>query len=451
MDKKPAAGLARSLLSILGFLLLIIGTVVFFVGLLIFIGVNLINMLIPKSLSSTLLPSDTTFIEAFSMIAGVSMIVISRLFHTSGKWLKRNERKGAILAILLSAVSLAGLFFAAVSLNLTIIGDIIYLLIVLYLAIIISVIMGWKQMYGGLEEVFPGVGYFLAAGFFIFILFTFLYILFPVQSLSISNISTQSLFSVFTGSFGYSNVHSAHLNYSYPNSLVNINLNGVLGSAGSLLSVTNSSNAKTDNLTKILHNTSINLLLPVQFILSSIGNSPQFASNLKSFNVTDYLKQNSSQNARKYLEGYFPELSQFYFIVTGREIINSSNNVSIFDLSPSKLIVYLKKYNITAVNSSFPINVTKYMLSNATYNKSFGKYLPSQLLLVNMSNHVGVQIIYSGNKIFNISRIPFSSAQMSMYVTNSTICFEFGADFSNKTESEFSLSSLYIQRTIKCN
>jgi hypothetical protein len=384
------------------------------------------------------------------MIAGISLIVVSRLFHTSGKWLKHNEKKGGILAILLAVSSLAGLFLALISLNLTIIGYIFYIIVLLYIAVILSVLISWKNMTGGLEEVLPGVGSFLAAGFFIFIMFAVLFTLFPTQSLSLSSVGTQSIFSVFTGSFGHSTFRSAGLNYSYPNYLININLNGILSSTSSLLSLSNSSNMSTQNISRILDNTSLNLLIPNSFLVSAVGNSPGFASGLKSINITKYLKQNDSENARKYLKSYFPQLNQFYFIMTGKERLNSSNNISIFRLSPSQLGSYLKKFNITAVNSSFPINITGYMLSNATYNKSIGGYLPSQLLLVNMSNHVGIELIYNSEKIFNLTRIPFYSVAMSMYIQNSTVCFEFGADFPAQTENEFNLSTLYIQRTIKC-
>ena len=119
--------------------------------------------------------------------------------------------------------------------------------------------------------------------------------------------------------------------------------------------------------------------------------SPEFASNLKAFNISQYTKQNSSKNARAYLENYFPELNQFYVIVTGEQRINSSNNVSILSLSPSKFESYLKKLNITRLNSSFPINAT-----NLLYNKSYqklGKYLPSEMFFINMSNNVGVEMI----------------------------------------------------------
>ncbi|MGC8533746.1 MAG: hypothetical protein ACP5MV_03940 [Candidatus Parvarchaeum sp.] len=305
-------------------------------------------------------------------------------------------------------------------------------------------------MNGGLDEVLPGVGSFIAAGFIIFVMFAVLYAMFPNQSISISSISSQSLFSVFTGSFGHSTFHSANLNYTYPSYLININLNGIFSSAGSLLSFSNSTNASSKNITKMLENTSLSVLIPNSFLFSAIGNSPDFISNLKNINISTYLKQNSSENARKYLESYFPELSQFYFIITGRERINSSNNISVFHLSPSQLIVYLKKYNITNVNSSFPINLTQY-ISNSTYNRTVVNYLPSQLYLVNMSNHVGIEVIYNSKKIFNITRVPFYSASLSMYIQNSTLCFEVGADFPSNTENNFVESSLFIQRTIKCS
>ena len=450
MDTGSNAGSARLILSIIGFLSLAAGLILFFIGLLIFLGVNVIDAFLPKAVSSVLLPSDVAFLSAFGMISGISLIVVSRLFHTSGKWLKHNEKKGGILAILLATSSLAGLFLALISLNLTIIGYVFYIIVLLYIGVIVSVLIGWKNMTGGLDEVLPGVGSFLAAGFFIFILFAVLYTLFPVQSVSLSSVGTQSIFSVFTGSFGHSTFRSAVLNYSYPNYLININLNGILSSASSLLSLSNSSNMSTQNISKILDNTSLNLLIPNSFLVSAIGNSPEFASDLKSINITKYLEQNSSENARKYLESYFPQLNQFYFIITGKEHLNSSSNISIFHLSPSQLGTYLKKFNITTVNSSFPINITKYMLLNATYNKTVGRYLPSQLLLINMSNHVGIEVVYDSEKLFNLTRIPFYSAAMSMYIQNSTVCFEFGADFPSQTENEFNLSTLYIQRTIKC-
>ncbi|MCL4375945.1 hypothetical protein M1558_00420 [Candidatus Parvarchaeota archaeon] len=447
--KSDAAGTARILLSIIGFISLIIGLAFLFIGLLLFLGINVLSAFLPKSVISAFLPSDINFISGAGIVLGISIIVFSRLFHASSKWLKENRVKGGVLAILLSVFSLLGLAIAGISFNLTFSGYVFYLLIIIYAAIIISILTSWKDMNGGLEDVFPGVGYFFAAVFLIFILFAVLYAFFPLQSGSLSNLGSQSLFSIFTGSLGKSTFHSTDINYSYPNSLVNINLNGVFASAGSLLSSSNSSNISNDNLTKVLENTSINVLLPTSFIVSAIGNSPEFASNLKAFNISQYTKQNNSKNARAYLENYFPELSQFYFIVTGEQKLNSSNNVSILSLSPSKFESYLKELNITKLNSSFPINAT-----NLLYNKSYqklGRYLPSQMFFVNMSNNVGVQLIYQSNKIFNITKVPFYSASIEMYVKNSTICFEFGADLSPSNERTFNASYSLVGSTLKCS
>ena len=447
--KKDAAGTARILLSIIGFILLIIGLAFLFIGLLLFLGINILSAFLPKSVISAFLPSDISFISGAGIVLGISIIIFSRLFHTSSRWLKENRVKGAFLAILLSVSSLIGLAIAGISFNLTFSGYIFYILIIIYVAIVISILTSWKDMDGGFEDVLPGAGYFFAAVFLIFILFAVLYAFFPLQSSSISNLSSQSLFSIFTGYFGRSTFHSTTLNYSYPNSLVNINLNGIFASAGSLFSSSNSSNITSNNLTKVLENTSINVLLPTSFIVSAVGNSPEFASNLKAFNISQYTKQNSSKNARAYLENYFPELNQFYVIVTGEQRINSSNNVSILSLSPSKFESYLKKLNITRLNSSFPINAT-----NLLYNKSYqklGKYLPSEMFFINMSNNVGVEMIYQSNKIFNITKVPFYSASIAMYVKNSTICFEFGADFSPNNERIFNASYSLISGTLKCS
>ena len=447
--KNNTASTARILLSIIGFISLIIGLAFLFIGLLLFLGINVLSAFLPKSIISAFLPSDISFISGVGIVLGISIIIFSRLFHASSKWLKESRVKGGVLAILLSISSLIGLAIAGISFNLTLSGYVFYLLIIIYIVILISIITSLKDMRGGLEDIFPGVGYFFAAIFLIFLFFIVLYAFFPLQSSSISNIGSQSLFSIFTGSLGKSAFHSTTINYSYPNSLVDINLNGIFASAGSLLSSNNSSNTSTDNLTKVLENTSINILLPTSFIVSAIGNSPEFASNLKTFNISQYSKQNNSKNARIYLEKYFPELSQFYFIVTGKQNINSSNNVSILSLSPSKFESYLKKLNVTKLNSSFPINAT-----NLLYNKSYeklGKYLPSQMFFVNMSNNVGVELIYQSNKIFNITKVPFYSASIEMYVKNSTICFEFGANFSPGNEQIFNASYSLIGNTLKCS
>jgi hypothetical protein len=381
---------------------------------------------------------------------GISAIITGRLFHTSSKWLKKGEKKGGILAILLSVTALAMLFVIAFSLNFTITGYILYLIIFVYAAIIISVLLGWKDMDGGLEEVLPGLGSFIAAGFVIFLFITVLFSMFPAQSTSLSNIGSQSLFSIFTGSLGQSSFQSAAINYTYLNSLVNINLNGLFSSVGVLISETNHSKINLNNTTKLLDNTSLNLLLPTSFIVSTVGNSPEFLSSIGNFNISQYLKQNGSKTARNYLEKYLPELNQFYFIITGKQTTNSSNNLSILGLSPSKFESYLKSQNISTLNSSFPINATKYLYSSYS-NKELGRYLPSQMFFINMSNRVGLQFIYNGSRIFNITRIPFYAASIEVYVQNSTTCFELGADFSQNTEKIFNLSSYLVEKTLKCS
>lgn len=448
--EKPSSNTARILLSILGVIFLIIGGIAFFIGLLLFLGIDVIGPLLPKSISTVLLPSNIGFISAVSMVFGVSALITSRLFHTSSKWLKKGEKKGGILAILLSVASLVILFVGVVSLNFTITGDILYLIILIYAAIIISVLLSWKDMNGGLEEVLPGLGSFIAAGFVIFLLIMILFSIFPTQSNSLSTVGSQSLFSIFTGSLGQSSFQSAAINYTYPNSLVNINLNGLFSSIRSLLSETNYSNISSSNVTNSLGNTNLNLLLPNSFIVSAIGNSPNFLPNIGKFNITQYLKQNSSSTARNYLEKYFPELDQLYLIITGKQTTNSSNNISILGLTPSKFEIYLKSMNIIGLNSSFPINATKYIYSSNS-NKELDRYLPSQMFFINMSNHVGLQFIYNASRIFNITKIPFYSASMALYVQNSTTCFEFGVDFSKNTEKNFNLSSYFIEKTLKCS
>ncbi len=447
--KSNIAGTACILLSIIGFISLIIGVSVLFIGLLLFLGINLLSAFLPKAVISVFLPSDIDFISGAGIVLGLSIIILSRLFHTSSRWLKEKRVKGGVLGILLSASSLIGLTIAGISFNLTFFGYIFYLLIIVYVAIIISILTSWKDINGGLEDVLPGAGHFFAAVFLIFIFFAALYAFFPLQSSSLSSLGSQSFFSIFTGSLGKSTFYSTTINYSYPNSLVNINLNGIFASTGSLLSSSNSSNMSTDNLTKVLENTSIAVLLPTSFIVSAIGNSPEFASNLKALNISQYIKQNDSKNARAYLEKYFPELSQFYFIITGEQKINSSNNVSIMNLSPSKFESYLRKLNVSELNSSFPINATS-LLYNKSYQK-LGEYLPSQMFFVNMSNNVGVQLIYKSSKIFNITKVPFYLASIEMYVKNSTICFEVGADFSSSHERIFNASYSLIGSTLKCS
>ena len=441
---------AMILLSILGAIFLIIGVIVFFIGLLLFLGINILSAFLPKSISTALIPANISFISAVSIIFGVSAIIISWLFHTSNKWLKKSEKKGGILAILLSISALAILFVAAFSLDFTITGYTLYLIMLVYAAIIISVLLGWKDMNGGLEEVLPGLGSFIAADFVIFLFITIVFTVFPTQSNSLSAVGSQSLFSIFTGSLGQSSFQSAAINYTYPNSLVNVNLNGIFSSIGVLLSESNYSKGSSGNVTKFLDNSSLNLLLPTSFLVSAVGNSPSFMSNIGNFNLTKYLKQNSSETARTYLEGYFPELSQLYFIVTGEETTNSSANLSILGLSPSKFEAYLKSQDISGLNSSFPINATKYLYSSYG-NEELGRYLTSQMFFINMSNKVGLQFIYNESRIFNITRIPFYSASIEVYVQNFTTCFEFGADFSKITEKAFNLSSYFVEKTLKCS
>ncbi len=448
--KRHPSNTARILLSILGVIFLLFGGIVFFIGLSLFLGVNVLSAVLPKSISTVLLPSNIGFISAASIFLGISAIIAGRLFHTSSKWLKKGEKKGGILAILLSVTALAMLFVIAFSLNFTITGYILYLIIFVYAAIIISVLLGWKDMDGGLEEVLPGLGSFIAAGFVIFLFITVLFSMFPAQSTSLSNIGSQSLFSIFTGSLGQSSFQSAAINYTYLNSLVNINLNGLFSSVGVLISETNHSKINLNNTTKLLDNTSLNLLLPTSFIVSTVGNSPEFLSSIGNFNISQYLKQNGSKTARNYLEKYLPELNQFYFIITGKQTTNSSNNLSILGLSPSKFESYLKSQNISTLNSSFPINATKYLYSSYS-NKELGRYLPSQMFFINMSNRVGLQFIYNGSRIFNITRIPFYAASIEVYVQNSTTCFELGADFSQNTEKIFNLSSYLVEKTLKCS
>ncbi|MEM0143473.1 MAG: hypothetical protein QXL94_05935 [Candidatus Parvarchaeum sp.] len=441
---------ARFFVSLIAIILLIIGLIVFFAGILIFIGVDLLSDFLPKYVISNLLPQDLNFIDGFLIAAGISTIIASRLFHTSGKWLKQNERKGAILAILLSISSIIVLVSSVIYLNLTLLGYTLDIFLLIFIAIIISVLLNWADMNGNIEDVLPGVGYFVAAGFVIFLIFIILYAFFPLQLSSISSVGSSSFLSVFTGNFGIRTVHSEALNYSYPASVVNINLTGLITAANADISLENNTLNQT-NTSKLLENTSLNLLIPNSFILSAIGNSPEFLTNLKSINVNYYLEQKNASLARRYLESELPPLSGLYVILTGYQKLNTIHNVSLLSLSPSKFDSYLKKLNVRGVNSSFPINLTDYINSNKTYDNEFNGYIPSQLLLVNMSNHVGIDVIYNQSRIFNLTRIPFYSASISLYQSNDTLCFDIGVDFAENSFNSFNQSFYTVERTLKCN
>ncbi len=440
---------ARLLSSIIGIILLILGLITFSIGLLIFIGVNLISYILPKYIVSGLLPQDITFIDGITIAFGISTIIFSRLFHSSSKWIKNNERKGGLLAILISVTSIIILSFFATYLNFTFLGYIVYILILAFIGIIVSVILNWKKMVDKTTEILPSVGYFIAAIFVIFLIFAGLYMLFPYQLSVISSTSSSSIFSIFSGNFGLKTVYSQKLNYTYPASMVSINLTGIISSTTAAFSLNNISHNNTS--TKLIQNTSLNLLLPNSFILSSIGNSPEFIYNLKSMNISYYLKLKNISSARSYLENNFPPLNQLYFELVGYQNLNSSYNVSIFDTSPSKFEYYLRNINATYVNSSFPVNITNYIYSNKTYYNEFGKYLPSQLYLVNMSNHVGIELEYNQYKIFNITHIPFYSIYLSLYESNKTLCFGLGADFSPSNERIFNASYSITRSTLKCS
>lgn len=441
---------AVMLLSIMGILLLITGFITLLGGFIMLTGVDILSLVLPKAIKALLLPGDINFIALLGITGGMSLIIISRLFHTSSKWLKQNERKGAILATLISAFSLIFLSILVTVMNLTVIGYVVYFAILLYAAIMLSVVFSWMDMNGGIDQVFPSVGYFFMSAFIIIILFSLMYTMFPKQSTSLLSVGSASFFSVFSNNTGTDNFYSSGLNYSYPNSLININLGSLASSIGSLLSLNRTYSVTNENISSILNNATINLLLPSSFISSVVGNFPGFATKLGSLNITDYRRENSSVDARRYLEAYFQPLTQLYLVMTGSQKVNFSGNVTFFKLSPNKLQSYLKLLNVSNVNSSFPINITKYAFSNETENKTYGQYLPSQLLLVNMSNHVGIQLTYDQSKVFNLTRVPFSSFSLSFYVQNSTLCFEFGAVFPERMQNYFYESFSRIQKTLSC-
>ncbi len=438
---------ARVLLMFIGIISLILGAIILSAGILIFIGVNLFAVILPKYLISDLLSQNTSFIDGLLIASGVSIIIISRLFYTSSKWVKKNERKGGLLAILLSAFSIVLLTFFAVYLKFTLLGDLVYVFILIFIGIILSVMLNWSKFLGGLEEVLSGAGYFIMAGFMIIIIFGVLYIFFPSQLLLTYSTGSSSLYSVLSGNFGVKVYNSINLNYTYPADTVNINLAGLMPSAASAFSVKTSNNKTEGNLSQ---NIDLNVLVPNSFILSIIGNSPSFISDLKSLNISHYLKQNSSA-AREYLESEFPPLGYLYFDLVGYEELNSSYNISIFNISISKLKKYLKIMNITEVNSSFPINITKEIYSNSSYYDELGGYLPSQAFLVNISNHSGIELIYNQYKMFNITKIPFYTTYVSLYQNNKTVCFEVGADLSKSQLSNFNTMFYAVQRTLVCN
>lgn len=443
-DNAHVAGL---LLTLMGVLLFLLGLITLSVGILLFIGFNLFAVILPKYIISSLLPQDISFIDGIIIASGASIIIISRLFHTDSKWIKLNERKGGLLAILLSLSSIALLAFFVVYLNLTALGDVVYSLIFIFLAIILSVIINWNKMAGGLEEVLPGIGYFIAMCFSIFIIFGFLYIFFPLQLSSITSVGTSSFYSILSGNFGVKTFNSTKLNYNYPSNTININLAGIVSSATSAFSISNVSN--TTGTQNLLRNSSLNIIIPNAFLLSAAGNSPLFINNLRNMNLSYYFRQNAS-SARNYLQNKFPPLSNMYMYFVGYERLNSTNNISIFNIPPSELSYYLKSMNSTKVNSSFPINVTNYIYSNLSYG-AFNGLLPSQLLLVNISNKVGIELSYNQNKLFNITRIPFYAASILLYENTSMICFEIGADFPQSQLHNFETSFNVIQKTLRCN
>jgi hypothetical protein len=440
---------ARTIFLIVGTALLIAGVITLLAGLLTFIGSNLLISILPKYIVLGLLPQDISFVDGLMIVFGLAAIITSKLFYTSKKWLGQNKKRGGLLAILLASSSLFLFVIFEIFLNLTLLGDVIYIFLLLFTIVILSVLLNWNRMTGGLEEVMPGVGYFIAASFVIFLVFTTFYMLFPLQLSSISSVGGSSFFSILVGSQGIRTVNYTTLSYSYPLNSINVNLTGLISHTTAAFSVTNNSLNQT-NVSKLLGNTNLNILLPNSFILATIGNAPAFISNINSINISYYTKGRNASFARRYFEDKFPPLRNFYMQMIGFQRLNSTYNESLFALSPSKLKYYLEEINITSVNSSFPINITHYVYSNLTYDKEFGKYLPSQLLVVNMSNHVGINIVYNQSVIFNITRIPFYYASISLYQSNNTLCFEIGADFAKSQFSNFNKSLYTVQRTLNC-
>ena len=334
----------------------------------------------------------------------------------------------------------------------------LYAGIFIYAALLLLIVLSFANLEGGVEEVSSGVVPFVAGIIIILVSFSVVYFMFPSQLSAAYSIGSSSAFSIFSGSNHLSKFSSGTLNYSYPSNMVPIDLNSVASFVSSHIGIGNGLN-NSNNSKSIFPNVTMTVLLPYQFIFSMIGNSPSLVGEIKSFNLsktaTGYSKQNTPAGARNYLESKFPPLKDLSVIAVGSQFLNASHsNLSFFKMSPSAFQHYLQGTNFTGFNRTFPVNITGYMLSqiknNASANNSITAVLPSEILLVNISNHIGFQLGYSQNKIFNLTHLPFSVFSAAFYITNSTLCFTVGTVFPSSMAGSFHAAFSSVEKSMKC-
>jgi hypothetical protein len=457
--KKGRPYAAPFLMWIIGVLTMIVGVLTLFIGILVTLGVRILDAVLPHSVSAYIFPDTLSFIGALIIVLGISAIVVSRLFHLSGRWLKENQMKGAVLGMALCVSALMILFVFGTSFFSTFISYLLYIGISLYTALLLLIILSLNGLESGLNGLSYGLTAFFVGGIIIIVSFLVVYMMFPSQLSSAYSLGSSSVFSVLSIQNHLNKFSSSSLNYSYPASMTSINLNSVASFVSSYIGVGNKINNSNTSRSSFT-NMTITVLLPYQFILSAIGDAPSMVNSVKSFNLSstasEYLKQNNSEAARKYLESEFPPLKDLSLIVVGSQLLNTSHsNLSLFKLSPSAFQRYLSGLNVTGINRTFPINITGYMLSqmkkNTVNNSSLAAVLPSEILLVNISNHVGFQLSYSNNKIFNLTRIPFSGFSAAFYIQNYTLCFEVGAVFPSRMTGSFYTSFFDVEKSMRCS
>ena len=459
MEKKQRPYAAPFLMWLIGVLTMIVGSLTLFIGILVTLGVRILDAFLPRSVSAYLFPNTLSFIGALIIVLGISAIIVSRLFHLGGRWLKENQVKGAVLGMALCVSALAMLIVFGASFFSTSISYLLYIGIFVYAALLLLIILSLNGLDGGLNGLSYGLTAFFAGVIVIIISFSMIYIVFPSQLSSAYSLGSSSIFSVLSSPNHLSKFSSGSLNYSYPSSMASINLNSVASFVSPYIGVGNKINVSNTSRNSFA-NTTITVLLPYQFILTTIGDAPSIANSIKSFNLSktaeEYSKQNNSEAARKYLESEFPPLKDLSVIVVGSQLLNTSHsNLSFFKMSPSAFQHYLSGLNVTGINKTFPINITGYMLSQiknkTANNSSAAAVLPSEILLVNISNHIGFQLGYSQSKIFNLTRVPFSGFSAAFYIQNSTLCFEVGAVFPSDMTGSFYTGFSDVEKSMKCS
>ncbi len=443
------ASFAITLFFVLSLIFLIVGVLSLIIGFLATVGANFLLDLLPSSITHSLLPKDVLFMGPLMIVAGISLIIFSRITRAARKWLGERKVNGIVLGILLSAIFTFFLVFVSIYVPSVNVGSaILYILIILFVLAIISMLSQTRPLEGGVVDAVYGIVPLLIGVVIIAVMFSILYTVFPQQTGSFSSLAFSPL-SYFIASSSVSTFNSSSISYAYPSYFININLNNITSSFSSYIGLGN----KSANISKG-SNLSLDLLLPSQFIISTIESIPSI--NFKNVNITNltdaYLSKKNASAARSYLINRFPPLAYFSVIAVGSQKINSS--VSLFNETPSEAIRYLTSLNITAVNSSFPINVTKYVISQTESNasqRSLLPYLPSEFFLVNMSNHVGLEMVYNQSRIFKLTHIPFYSVIASVYSYNSTFCFEVGTVLTKSDFPDFYSGFKNVEQTLKCS